>query len=128
MLTPADRDQPGNVCAVTYWTSGTIYVECRDRTGAYEDTGFSISYAVSGPTIDQQGAHAWFNGTAIHAKERRECGRSLCRAHPMWRQNSSASKAKNAGPIDPRRGSWAPAPETVDTLGRSPHAAAKRGR
>jgi hypothetical protein len=63
MLTPAGPDQPGNVCGVMGWSAGRVTVECRDPAGALEDTRFSLSYTVSGPTIDQQGAHAWFDGT-----------------------------------------------------------------
>jgi hypothetical protein len=64
MVTPAEFDQPGNVCSVASWSAGVIAVECRNPLGSLEDTTFTLSYSVSGPTIDQQGAHAWFNGTS----------------------------------------------------------------
>jgi hypothetical protein len=66
MVTAADYPQPGNVCSVTFWGAGSIQIQCRDRFGNLDDTRFSLSYAVSGPTHDQQGAHAWFNGAFAH--------------------------------------------------------------
>jgi hypothetical protein len=67
MLTPADYPQAGNVCSVMSWSAGSVHIQCRDPLGALEDTRFSLSYAVSGPTHDQQGAHAWFNGYFAHS-------------------------------------------------------------
>lgn len=67
MITPADPSQPGNVCSVLSWSAGRVWVECRDPSGVLEDTRFSLSYSTSGPTVDQQGAHAWFDGNGAHA-------------------------------------------------------------
>lgn len=68
MVTPSGFFEPGNVCSVSSWSSDlvsvSVSVECRNPLGNLENTKFSISYAVSGPTLDQQGAHAWFNGTS----------------------------------------------------------------
>lgn len=66
MVTPADAAQPGNVCSVVSWSAGRVRVECRSPAGVLEDTRFSFSFATSGPTIDQQGAHAWFDGSRAH--------------------------------------------------------------
>lgn len=64
--TPTQLGQAGNVCSVSSWSAGAVSVECRNHLGSLEDTTFSLSYSVSGPTIDQQGAHAWFNGTSAN--------------------------------------------------------------
>ena len=75
MVTPADQAHPGNVCSVLSWSAGRVWVECRDRTSTLADTTFSLSYSTSGPTVDQQGAHAWFNGSVAHASYSAALGR-----------------------------------------------------
>ncbi len=69
----------GTVCSVVYWGAGTAAIECRDRLGNLVDSAFNFSYSVTGPPRDQQGAHAWFNGSAAHATYSSALGKvSLC--------------------------------------------------
>jgi len=56
----------GNVCSVASWVAGATDVKCRDRLGNLVDNAFSFSFATSGPTLSQQGAHAWFDGTSAN--------------------------------------------------------------
>lgn len=56
----------GTVCSITGWGAGFAGVECRDRFGNPADSAFNFSYSVTGPTRDQQGGHAWFDGTSAH--------------------------------------------------------------
>lgn len=57
----------GNVCSVSGWGAGSVSVQCRNAANAPVDNAFDISYAWSGPTLDQQGGHAWFDGTGANA-------------------------------------------------------------
>jgi hypothetical protein len=50
------------VCDIDSWYGGHTYVTCTDATGTPADSAFTFSYATTGPTIEQQGAHAWYNG------------------------------------------------------------------
>lgn len=77
MVTPADQVNPANVCSVLSWSAGRVWVECRDRSSTLADTTFSLSYSTSGPTVDQQGAHAWFNGSVAHASYSAALGRMV---------------------------------------------------
>lgn len=56
----------GNTCSVSGWSAGLVTIDCRDRFDASAPSAFTFSYSVSGPTRDQQGGHAWFNGTVAH--------------------------------------------------------------
>ena len=52
-------------CQIGGWTASTnttVSVLCWNSSGAAADSDFALSYAVSGPTAQQQGAHAFFNG------------------------------------------------------------------
>jgi hypothetical protein len=66
MITPYGGNLAGNVCAIAFWGSGIVVVECRDRTGALANTAFSFSYATTGPAPGQQGGHAWFDGSGAN--------------------------------------------------------------
>jgi hypothetical protein len=52
-------------CSVASWVGNVFNVECRGLSGSLADSSFSLSYSVTGPTRDQQGGHARFNGKAI---------------------------------------------------------------
>lgn len=69
MITPYGG-AAGTVCSIINWGAVTggvrALVECRDRLGAFIDNAFNLSYSITGPTSDQQGAHAWFDGTAAN--------------------------------------------------------------
>lgn len=64
MVTAYGGSAGGAVCGIMGWGAGSADVECRNGNGQLVDSGFSFSYALTGPTFDQQGAHAWFNGSA----------------------------------------------------------------
>jgi hypothetical protein len=70
MLTPYAGAGAGAACGVVWWAAGplpgngVINVTCRDVNNVLVDSAFSLSFAVTGPSMDQQGAHAWFNGTS----------------------------------------------------------------
>ena len=68
MITPYSGTAPGAACSIVNWfTSGNdilVNIECRNNVNQLIDSAFSFSYAMTGPTIDQQGAHAWFDGSA----------------------------------------------------------------
>lgn len=73
----------GTVCSIINWGAVTggvrALVECRDRLGAFVDNAFSLSYSITGPTIDQQGAHAWFDGTVANTSYSSALGKvSFC--------------------------------------------------
>jgi hypothetical protein len=54
----------GTTCSISGWGTGIANVACHDRLGALTDSAFNFSYATTGPTMSQQGAHAWFDGAA----------------------------------------------------------------
>jgi hypothetical protein len=70
MVTPYGGTGAGAVCSIVSWGAGSssavVNVECRDAANQLADSAFSFSYATTGPTLDQQGAHAWFNGSIAH--------------------------------------------------------------
>ena len=57
----------GTSCSVILWNGATALVACKDRTNANVDVSFFLSYALPVIPLDQQGAHAFFNGTGITA-------------------------------------------------------------
>jgi hypothetical protein len=67
-----DTPAGGAVCSITGWStsvSGAVTsivagVECRNAANQLAETAFSFSYSTTGPARSQQGAHAWFNGSA----------------------------------------------------------------
>jgi hypothetical protein len=64
MVTAYGGTSGGAVCGILGWSAGHTDVECRNSSNQLVDSGFSFSYATTGPTFDQQGAHAWFNSTS----------------------------------------------------------------
>jgi len=52
------------ICSVGSWYAGHTYVNCTDQYSRFVDSAFTFSYAVTGPTLQQQGAHTWFNGSS----------------------------------------------------------------
>jgi hypothetical protein len=60
----------GAVCSVVSWGAGpvggagVVNIQCRNVNNVLVDNAFSFSYSTSGPTLDQQGAHAWFDGSS----------------------------------------------------------------
>ena len=66
MITPYGGSLAGNVCSISSWGAGVVFVECRDRNGAFANTAFSFSYSTDGPAPGQQGAHAWFDGSGAN--------------------------------------------------------------
>lgn len=66
-ITPYGGTAPGAACSIVNWfSSGSdilVNIECRNTAGQLVDSAFSFSYASTGPTFDQQGAHAWFDGS-----------------------------------------------------------------
>jgi hypothetical protein len=66
MMVTSYSGAAGTVCSVGSWGAGVAFIECRDRLGNLADSAFNFSYSITGPTRDQQGAHAWFNGTSAH--------------------------------------------------------------
>jgi len=64
MVTPYGGPAGGAACSIAFWSGGTADVQCRNLNNVLVDSAFSFSYSTSGPSSEQQGAHAWFNGTA----------------------------------------------------------------
>ena len=68
MVTPYNGAAPGAVCSIASWfLSGVdivVNIECRNAVNQLIDSAFSFSYAFTGPTFEQQGAHAWFDGSS----------------------------------------------------------------
>lgn len=70
MVTPYGGSGAGAACSIVSWFAASspsrvvASIECRNPANQLVDSAFSFSYAVTGPTIDQQGAHAWFDGSA----------------------------------------------------------------
>jgi hypothetical protein len=66
-VTPYGGSAPGAACSIVNWFASGIdilvNIECRNTANQLADSAFSFSYASTGPTFDQQGAHAWFNGS-----------------------------------------------------------------
>ena len=71
MVTPYSGAAAGAVCSIAGWfASGVdivVNIECRNAVNQLIDSAFSFSYALTGPTFEQQGAHAWFDGSAANA-------------------------------------------------------------
>jgi hypothetical protein len=68
-------------CQIGSWGTGSstsIDVKCWSNTGAPADSDFSLSYASSGPALDSQGAHAWFDGTGANTWYSAGMGRYEC--------------------------------------------------
>jgi hypothetical protein len=69
MVTPYGGSAAGATCSIVNWGAASspsrvvASVECRNTANQLVDSAFSFSYATTGPTLDQQGAHAWFNGS-----------------------------------------------------------------
>lgn len=69
MVTPYGGSAAGAACSIVSWFTASsptrviASIECRDTANQLVDSAFSFSYATTGPTLDQQGAHAWFNGS-----------------------------------------------------------------
>jgi len=61
MVTAYAGTGASTVCGIMGWSTGYANVECRNGAGQLVDSGFSFSYATTGPAFEQQGAHAWFN-------------------------------------------------------------------
>lgn len=80
MVTPVSTLATSNMCSIAGWGSGTAAIECRDRNGNLADSGFSFSYSTSGPSLEQQGAHAWFNGTVASPSYSAALGKYGCSA------------------------------------------------
>ncbi|TMQ04685.1 MAG: hypothetical protein E6J90_23515 [Deltaproteobacteria bacterium] len=78
MVTAYNGTSGGAVCGILGWGSGYADVECRNSSNQLVDSGFSFSYATTGPTIDQQGAHAWFNGTSADPSYSAALGKVTC--------------------------------------------------
>jgi hypothetical protein len=68
MVTAYGGSGAGAVCSILGWGAASspnrviASIECRNAANQLVDSAFSFSYATTGPTLDQQGAHAWFNG------------------------------------------------------------------
>ncbi len=92
MLSPAPQGDAGLTCSVVSWSAGQIRVECRDAAGALADSRFSLAWAVSGPTMDQQGAHAWFNGTSASPSYSAALGK-------YWSCSSASVTGSRAGSL-----------------------------
>jgi len=72
MVTPYSGSGAGAACSIVNWFAATspsrviASIECRNAGNQLVDSAFSFSYATTGPTFDQQGAHAWFDGSAAN--------------------------------------------------------------
>jgi hypothetical protein len=72
MVTPYSGSGAGAACSIVNWFAASspsrviVNIACRDTANQPIDSAFSFSYATTGPTIDQQGAHAWFDGSAAN--------------------------------------------------------------
>jgi hypothetical protein len=75
MVTSYGGIDPGALCSISSWGGNHVYVSCVSSTGAAVDSAFSFSYATSGPTLDQQGGHAWFDGATTPAGYRAALGK-----------------------------------------------------
>jgi hypothetical protein len=65
-------------CQIGYWGSFTdtsVNVRCWNSAGVAADSDFALSYATTGPTFDQQGAHAWFDGFSANTSYSAALGR-----------------------------------------------------
>jgi hypothetical protein len=71
-----------NFCQVGGWypaSGGTnLTVYCFDPSGAPANSDFAFWYSLTGPTMDQQGAHAWFSGGAPSASYSSGMGKYDC--------------------------------------------------
>lgn len=56
----------GAVCSIVGWGMPSVSIECRDAANHLVDSAFSFSYSTTGPARSQQGAHAWFDGSAAN--------------------------------------------------------------
>lgn len=67
MVTSYGGSGAGAVCSILGWGGGAssvaVDIECRNAANQQVASAFSFSYATTGPTLDQQGAHAWFDGS-----------------------------------------------------------------
>jgi hypothetical protein len=75
MMVTSYSGAAGTVCSVSSWGAGVTYIECRDRLGNLADSAFNFSYSTTGPTREQQGAHAWFDGSSAHTTYSSALGR-----------------------------------------------------
>jgi hypothetical protein len=72
MVTPYGGSGAGAACSIVNWFAAAspsrviANIECRNTANQLVDSAFSFSYATTGPTIDQQGAHAWFDGSGAN--------------------------------------------------------------
>lgn len=66
MVTSYGGTGAGAVCSVVNWGAGLANIECRNTANQLVDSAFSFSYSTSGPSLEQQGAHAWFDGSAAN--------------------------------------------------------------
>jgi hypothetical protein len=72
VVTPYGGTGAGAACSIVNWLAASspsrvvVNIACRDTANQPVDSAFSFSYATTGPTIDQQGAHAWFDGSAAN--------------------------------------------------------------
>lgn len=78
MVSPVGGAPAGNVCSIKSWSKGVAYIRCADRNGNTVDSEFSFSYSWRGPTVVQQSAHTWFNGTSTHASYTWALPRTQC--------------------------------------------------
>ncbi len=53
------------VCGLVGWSGDTGTVECRSRTGVLANNPFTLTYAATGPSMEQQSGHGLFDGTAL---------------------------------------------------------------
>lgn len=67
MMVTAYNGSGAPFCQIGNWgssTDTTINVRCWNTAGVAADSDFALSYSTTGPTMSQQGAHAWFDGTS----------------------------------------------------------------
>ena len=95
MVTPYNGTAPGAVCSIAGWSASgmdiVVNIECRNAANQFVDSAFSFSYALTGPTFEQQGAHAWFNGSSADPSYSAALGKVI--------SCSPASVTGTAGPL-----------------------------
>jgi len=70
MMVTAYGTTGAQFCSIGSWSAGTnltAYVRCWNASGALADSAFTFAYGTNGPTLDQQGGHAWFDGSGTPA-------------------------------------------------------------